>query len=81
MYFPGLASMIAGNFLALYVDFIVIRTAGRPELMKAAVLAPLYWMLISVGALRAFLQLAISPFFWEKTAHGLDRPQVIEAEA
>jgi cellulose synthase/poly-beta-1,6-N-acetylglucosamine synthase-like glycosyltransferase len=81
VYFPGLASMIAGNFLALYVDFIVIRTAGRPELMKAAVLAPLYWMLISVGALRAFLQLAISPFFWEKTAHGLDRPQVIEAEA
>ncbi|HEY6470529.1 MAG TPA: glycosyltransferase [Candidatus Dormibacteraeota bacterium] len=81
VYFPGLASMIAGNFLALYVDFIVIRTAGRPELMRAAVLAPLYWMLISVGALRAFLQLLISPFFWEKTTHGLDRPHAVEAEA
>jgi cellulose synthase/poly-beta-1,6-N-acetylglucosamine synthase-like glycosyltransferase len=81
VYFPGLASMIAGNFLALYVDFVVIRTAGRPELMKAAVLAPVYWMLISVGALRAFLQLLIAPFFWEKTAHGLDQPRAVEAEA
>jgi cellulose synthase/poly-beta-1,6-N-acetylglucosamine synthase-like glycosyltransferase len=81
VYFPGLASMIAGNFLAMYVDFVVIRAAGRPELMKAAVLAPVYWVLISVGALRAFLQLLISPFFWEKTAHGLDRAHVVEAEA
>ena len=81
VYFPGLASMIAGNFLACYVDLIVIRAAGRPELTKAALLAPVYWILISVGALRAFLQLLIAPFFWEKTAHGLDRPHTAEAEA
>ena len=49
--------------------------------MKAALLAPVYWILISLGALRAFLQLVISPFFWEKTAHGLDLPHVVEAEA
>jgi hypothetical protein len=30
--------------------------------------------MMSIGALRAFLQLLVSPFFWEKTAHGLDRP-------
>jgi cellulose synthase/poly-beta-1,6-N-acetylglucosamine synthase-like glycosyltransferase len=81
VYFPGLASMIAGNFLACYVDLIVIRAAGRPGLIRAALLAPVYWLLISVGALRAFLQLLISPFFWEKTAHGLDRSQAAEAEA
>jgi len=36
-----------------------------------------YWVLISVGALRASCKLLISPFFWEKTAHG-STPHVVE---
>jgi len=43
--------------------------------------APLAGTVTVPEVLRAFLQLVISPFFWEKTAHGLDLPHVVEAEA
>jgi cellulose synthase/poly-beta-1,6-N-acetylglucosamine synthase-like glycosyltransferase len=33
----------------------------------------LYWMLISIAGYRALWHLAIKPFHWEKTAHGLSR--------
>jgi hypothetical protein len=35
---------------------------------------PLYWALMSLAAIRAVLQLLISPFMWDKTVHGLDEP-------
>jgi cellulose synthase/poly-beta-1,6-N-acetylglucosamine synthase-like glycosyltransferase len=73
IFFPGLLSMIFGNFLAFYSGLVTIRATGRPELTRSAVLYPVYWVLMSIAALRAFLQLLISPFLWEKTAHGLDQ--------
>jgi hypothetical protein len=33
---------------------------------------PIYWILISIGAWKGFLQLLYKPFYWEKTVHGLD---------
>ncbi len=41
------------------------------RLIPFAVLSPLYWLLISVGAWKGVLQLMTNPFFWEKTKHGL----------
>ena len=35
---------------------------------------PVYWGLMSLAAIRALLQLFISPFVWDKTIHGLDAP-------
>jgi hypothetical protein len=66
-------SMIVGNVLAYYSGFITLDRTGRSELLKAALLMPVYWGLMSFGALRAVLQLLISPFVWEKTVHGLDQ--------
>jgi glycosyltransferase XagB len=80
VYFPGLISMIVGNFLAYYTGLVTIRAADRTELTKAALLFPMYWALMSIGAWRAFLQLLVSPFVWEKTTHGLDRQLVPEPE-
>jgi len=34
---------------------------------------PLYWLLISLAAYRALLQLITRPFYWEKTEHGVSR--------
>jgi glycosyltransferase XagB len=73
VYFPGMVTMIVGNFLGYYAGLVTIRATGRVELTKAALLLPAYWVMMSIGALRAFLQLLVSPFMWEKTAHGLDR--------
>ena len=38
-----------------------------------ALLNPFYWVLHSVAAWRALIQLVRNPFYWEKTPHGLDQ--------
>jgi hypothetical protein len=35
-------------------------------------LVPVYWVMMSIAALKAMWQLVVTPSFWEKTAHGLD---------
>jgi cellulose synthase/poly-beta-1,6-N-acetylglucosamine synthase-like glycosyltransferase/putative flippase GtrA len=40
------------------------------EDVKWALLAPVYWILMSIGAWKAFIQLCYKPFYWEKTVHG-----------
>ena len=39
----------------------------------ATLLSPVYWVLMSLAAWKAALQLVISPNFWEKTTHGLSQ--------
>jgi cellulose synthase/poly-beta-1,6-N-acetylglucosamine synthase-like glycosyltransferase len=73
IYYPALVSMLAGNFVALYISVIAIRMTGRENLLPAVLLSPFYWLLMSIAALRAVLQLVINPSFWEKSVHGLDR--------
>ena len=41
---------------------------------------PVYWVLISLGAWKGFLQIFTKPFYWEKTLHGLDAAFQKEAE-
>ncbi len=36
------------------------------------VLAPVYWIMMSIAAWKAFWQLLVKPHYWEKTNHGLD---------
>jgi len=74
VFYPALFSLLCGNFIGWYGGFVAVRGSGRPELLRAAVLMPVYWLLMSVGAIRAFVQITVSPFHWEKTVHGLDLP-------
>ena len=41
-------------------------------LVRYALVIPIYWGLMSVGAWMGFYQLFTKPFYWEKTEHGLD---------
>ena len=41
-------------------------------LTLAALLVPLYWVMMSIASVKAIWQLVVTPSFWEKTAHGLD---------
>jgi hypothetical protein len=34
-------------------------------------LMPLHWLLLSLAAWRALVQLVVAPYAWEKTEHGL----------
>ena len=50
-------------------------------LLLAVTLSPLYWVMMSIAALRAILQLLINPWHWEKTMHGLDQFAATSGEA
>ncbi len=44
---------------------------GNYSDVKWALLASVYWLLMSVAAYKALYQLVTRPFYWEKTSHGL----------
>jgi cellulose synthase/poly-beta-1,6-N-acetylglucosamine synthase-like glycosyltransferase len=79
VYYLGLFCLVIGNSLALYMGLIAIRLTGRPQLLIAALLSPIYWLMMSVAAVRALLQLVIAPSFWEKSVHGLDQELMVKA--
>jgi cellulose synthase/poly-beta-1,6-N-acetylglucosamine synthase-like glycosyltransferase len=76
LYYPAMISLILGNFLAFYRTVLMVRLGGYPSLVIAVLLSPVYWVMMSIAALRACLQLIVNPSHWEKTTHGLDRPAV-----
>jgi hypothetical protein len=57
----------------VYFTVASCRLGGRFELLWAALLVPLYWVMMSIAAAKAFFQLVGAPNFWEKTVHGLDQ--------
>jgi len=62
------------NLAAAYASSVVGAVVaawrrGRKWLALGAPIMPLYWLLISLAAYRALLQLATAPYFWEKTEH------------
>jgi glycosyltransferase XagB len=73
LYYASLVSLALGNFTFMYTAVVGARAAGRPSLALAAVLSPAYWVLMSIAAIKALVQLLSAPTFWEKTVHGLDR--------
>ncbi|HOC02536.1 MAG TPA: glycosyltransferase [Candidatus Ratteibacteria bacterium] len=40
-------------------------------LIPETLISPIYWILMSIGAWKGFLQIFRKPHFWEKTKHGL----------
>jgi len=77
-FFPGVVyycaafALFFGNFVFAYVSAAGASRRGYHGLVKWALLSPVYWALMSVGAWKGFIQLFHKPFFWEKTLHGLD---------
>jgi cellulose synthase/poly-beta-1,6-N-acetylglucosamine synthase-like glycosyltransferase len=75
--FPGwvllmaLTCWVIGNAAFMYASIITVDVIGHTYLVSAALLTPLYWIMMSVAAAKAFWQLIIAPSFWEKTVHGL----------
>ncbi len=81
LYYSSLACWALGNFLLLYLTLASCRLSRRPELLGAALLVPLYWVMMSIAAAKAFFQLIGAPSFWEKTVHGLHRDQDATVDA
>src|SRR5713226_9585420 len=72
VYYAGAIGLIVGNFVFTYINVAGCLRRGHFDLVKYALLSPLYWALMSVGAWKGLLQLVYRPYYWEKTVHGLD---------
>lgn len=73
-YYLALVAWAFGNLSVIYIGLLTLRAVGRPEFLLSALLVPLYWLLMSIAALRALVQLITKPSYWEKTEHGLFDP-------
>lgn len=72
IYYPALVCLLFGNAATMYMNLIGARETGTPRLLPACLLVPLYWLLMSVAAIKGVWQLLFRPSYWEKTFHGLD---------
>ena len=67
----GVTCLFAGNFAFVYMGAIGCYRRRYWDLVKYALLAPGYWIMMSYSGWRAFFQFFSDPFKWEKTRHGL----------
>lgn len=73
LYYTGLFLWLVGNCLIFYMNCITAYEYQQRSMFKAALLMPLYWVLMSLAAIKALWQLLRDPAYWEKTQHGLSR--------
>ena len=71
LFYPAALSWILGNFVVVYLHVLTCKLLRRFDLAVAAMLVPLYWVMMAVAAGKAAYQLVVTPSFWEKTTHGL----------
>jgi cellulose synthase/poly-beta-1,6-N-acetylglucosamine synthase-like glycosyltransferase len=71
IYYPSLFCFVVGNFICIYMGMMSARETGNSDLMLSALMMPIYWLMMSLAALKAVVQLFSAPSFWEKTAHGM----------
>jgi hypothetical protein len=70
VYYLGLLSWLAGNFLFTF-SCMLEAVEVDDSLFVAALLTPLYWVMMSIAAYKALVQVVFAPNYWEKTRHGL----------
>lgn len=92
LYYVATVQFILGNFVFMYMNIIgmyhVIRDCALKKaqpfsygLIKYALFTPVYWLLMSIAAYKAFFQLVSKPFYWEKTQHGLTGDEAEDVHA
>ncbi len=67
----GVISMIFGNFLYMYYYMIGCARREHYDLIKYALLIPVYWLAMSAAAYFALVEFLYKPHHWRKTNHGL----------
>ena len=71
----ALINLIVGNGVMIALNLIAAIRSGEWRSAPFTLLNPLYWVLHSIAAWRALVQLIRNPFYWEKTPHGLGRQE------
>jgi glycosyltransferase XagB len=71
IYYIGLTLWSIGNFVLWYLTVLTASHTDQDHLVVTALLVPVYWVMMSIAAVKAAWQLVVTPSFWEKTVHGL----------
>ncbi|GAB4151447.1 MAG: hypothetical protein Kow00107_02090 [Planctomycetota bacterium] len=69
--------LVCANLLFVFINVLACHARDYKKLIPLAFLSPLYWVLISIAALKGFWQLFTNPFYWEKTVHGLGEDSAV----
>lgn len=64
-------SACVGYFTSALLGWLGLKRRGLLATAWVLLLTPLNWLLLSLAAWRALYQLAVAPYKWEKTEHGL----------
>ncbi|WP_306207233.1 glycosyltransferase [Actinoplanes sp. RD1] len=75
VFYPAVFTLAVGNLLFVYTFLLGSARRGNHDLIKYGLLSPFYWLLMSVAAAKALVQLILRPHYWEKTVHGLHLEQ------
>ena len=84
--FPGVIfylsslSLYLGNFVFTYMNVAGAMRRKHYDNVRFALLSPVYWGLMSIGAWKGFLQLISKPHYWEKTIHGFSQEKGLEED-
>jgi glycosyltransferase XagB len=71
VFYVAVVTLLLGNMLYLFMFLLGSAYRNNHDLIKYGLLAPFYWLLMSIAACKALWQLIHSPHYWEKTQHGL----------
>ena len=71
--FISLFNLLLGNGAFIFLNMIAPLRRGWLRLIPFSLTAFGYWVLISIAAYKALWQLVRSPFYWEKTRHGVSK--------
>jgi glycosyltransferase XagB len=71
IYYPALLSLTVWNFVFFYCNVYVCVRHNLIDLIRYALLTPLYWVLMSLGAWAGLMSLIRNPSYWAKTEHGV----------
>lgn len=70
IFYMATFSLVIGNFFYIYNYMIGCAKREQWDIIKYAFLVPFYWLMISMAAWKALIQLIYKPHYWEKTVHG-----------
>ncbi len=63
------ANLLAGYASAIMLGAVVVWRLGWRDLLASVATMPVYWLLVSLAAYRAAIELLHLPHYWEKTMH------------
>jgi cellulose synthase/poly-beta-1,6-N-acetylglucosamine synthase-like glycosyltransferase len=73
------ATVAIGYFTSAFLGWLGLMRRGLLADAWVLLLTPLHWLLLSLAAWRALYQLAVAPYAWEKTEHGLAKSSRLAA--